>query len=132
MAIAGPDLVGADAKPRITIKPDADANTLTIEDNGIGMSREEVIENLGTIARSGTKAFLERLGRQGRESAALIGQFGVGFYSAFMVADKVDVITRRAGSDKAWRGPPTARAPTRSSPPRWRTLRRAARASSCI
>ena len=77
---------------------------LTVEDNGIGMSRDEMVEALGTIARSGTRAFLERLeaGKAG-EGASLIGQFGVGFYSAFMVADRVDVITRRAGSDEAWR-----------------------------
>jgi molecular chaperone HtpG len=103
-AIAAPALLGDDAKARITIKIDADAKTLTIEDNGIGMSRDELVEALGTIARSGTKAFMERLeANKAGESATLIGQFGVGFYSAFMVADKVDVLSRRAGNSDAWR-----------------------------
>jgi molecular chaperone HtpG len=103
-AIATPALLGEDAKPRITIKLDADAKSLTVEDNGIAMSRDEMVEALGTIARSGTKAFMERIeANKGGESATLIGQFGVGFYSAFMVADKVDVISRRAGSNEAWR-----------------------------
>jgi molecular chaperone HtpG len=75
---------------------------LTLEDNGIGMSRDEMVEALGTIARSGTKAFMDRVqAAQGGEGAQLIGQFGVGFYSAFMVADRVDVVSRRAGSDEA-------------------------------
>jgi molecular chaperone HtpG len=103
-AIATPALLGEDSQSRITIKIDADAPTLTIEDNGIGMSRDEMVEALGTIARSGTKAFMERLeANKSGESATLIGQFGVGFYSAFMVADKVDVISRRAGGSDAWR-----------------------------
>src|SRR3979409_1275150 len=85
-AIATPTLLADDAKARITIKLDPDAKTLTIEDNGIGMSRNEMVEALGTIARSGTKAFMERLeANKSGESATLIGQFGVGFYSAFMV-----------------------------------------------
>ncbi len=98
-AIATPELLGDDAKPRITIAIDAEAPSLTVEDNGIGMSHDEMIEALGTIARSGTKAFMEKLeaGKEagkaaGGENATLIGQFGVGFYSAFMVADKVDVV----------------------------------------
>ena len=83
------------------------APSLTVEDNGIGMSRDEMIEALGTIARSGTKAFLDRIeAAQGGDSraraSALIGRFGVGFYSAFMVAERVEVISRRAGSDAAW------------------------------
>jgi molecular chaperone HtpG len=103
-AIAAPALLGDDPKARIGIALDADAKTLTIEDNGIGMSRDELVESLGTIARSGTKAFMERLeASKGGESATLIGQFGVGFYSAFMVAERVDVLSRRAGSDEAWR-----------------------------
>lgn len=103
-ALQRPELLGDDAKPAITISADADAKRLTVEDNGIGMSREELVEALGTIARSGTRAFMERIeaGKAG-EGAELIGQFGVGFYSAFMVADKVDVISRKAASSEAWR-----------------------------
>src|SRR5688500_3804122 len=101
-AIADPQLLAEDLKPRITLTIDADARRLTVEDNGIGMSHGEMAESLGTIARSGTKAFMERIeAAQGGEGAPLIGQFGVGFYSAFMVADRVDVISRRAGSDEA-------------------------------
>jgi molecular chaperone HtpG len=105
-AIAEPALLGDDAKPRITVALDPEGKTLSVEDNGIGMSREEMIEALGTIARSGTKAFLERIEagqKEGEgEGNALIGRFGVGFYSAFMVAGRVDVISRRAGADAAW------------------------------
>src|SRR3954447_25832491 len=101
-AIGNPTLLGDDPKPRITIASDPENRRLIIEDNGIGMSRDEMVEALGTIARSGTKAFRNRLeAEQGSEGAQLIGQFGVGFYSAFMVADRVDVISRRAGSDEA-------------------------------
>ena len=118
-AIAQPALLGEDAKPRITVALDEATRQLSIEDNGIGMDRGELIEALGTIASSGTKAFLDRIGaepdgegRQGRsegsdggaagEGRALIGRFGVGFYSAFMVAERVEVISRRAGADAAW------------------------------
>ncbi len=101
-AISSPALLGNDPKPRITLLIDAENRRLTVEDNGIGMSRDEMIEALGTIARSGTKAFMDRIqAAQGGEGAQLIGQFGVGFYSAFMVADRVDVISRRAGSNEA-------------------------------
>ena len=101
-AIATPALLGDDPKPRITVSVDPDKKTLTVEDNGIGMSREELVEALGTIARSGTRAFVERLeASQAGEGATLIGQFGVGFYSAFMVASRVDVFSRRAGSEEA-------------------------------
>ncbi|MFL5533597.1 MAG: molecular chaperone HtpG [Gemmatimonadales bacterium] len=101
-AISHPALLGEDPKARITLLIDADNRRLTVEDNGIGMSRDEMIEALGTIARSGTKAFMDRIqAAQGGEGAQLIGQFGVGFYSAFMVADRVDVVSRRAGSDEA-------------------------------
>jgi molecular chaperone HtpG len=101
-AVSHPALLGDDPKARITLLIDADNRRLTIEDNGIGMSRDEMIEALGTIARSGTKAFMDRIqAAQGGEGAQLIGQFGVGFYSAFMVADRVDVASRRAGSDEA-------------------------------
>jgi molecular chaperone HtpG len=108
-AIAQPTLLGEDAKPRITVGLDAAARQLSIDDNGIGMDHDELIEALGTIARSGTKAFLDRLGAgpsgeggEGSEGQVLIGRFGVGFYSAFMVAEKVEVISRRAGTDAAW------------------------------
>jgi len=101
-AISHPGLLGEDPKAQITLLTDAENRRLTVEDNGIGMSRDEMIEALGTIARSGTKAFMDRIqAAQGGEGAQLIGQFGVGFYSAFMVADRVDVISRRAGSDDA-------------------------------
>jgi molecular chaperone HtpG len=99
-AIANPTLLGDDPKARITLIVDAASRCLTVEDNGIGMSRDEMVEALGTIARSGTRAFVDRL-QDGAEGAQLIGQFGVGFYSAFMVADRVDVISRRAGSEEA-------------------------------
>jgi molecular chaperone HtpG len=89
----------------ITIALDPEAKTLTISDNGVGMDREDLTQGLGTIARSGTKAFLDKLAADeaSKEASALIGQFGIGFYSAFMVADEVVVQTRRAGSDAAWR-----------------------------
>src|SRR5450631_1717271 len=96
-ALANPALLGADT-PSVTLIPDAAAGTLTVKDNGIGMSRDEVIENLGTIARSGTKKFLEGLSGDSAKDAQLIGQFGVGFYSAFIVADRVTVISKRADS----------------------------------
>jgi molecular chaperone HtpG len=100
-AISHPALLGDDPKTRITLLIDAENGRLTVEDNGIGMSRDEMVEALGTIARSGTKAFMDRIqAAQGGEGAQLIGQFGVGFYSAFMVADRVDVISRRASSDE--------------------------------
>ena len=83
----------------IRIKPDKDAGTLTIADNGIGMDRQELIDNLGTVARSGTRAFISKLA-EAKDGAGLIGQFGVGFYSAFMVADRIEVTSRRAGSSR--------------------------------
>ncbi len=100
-AIARPELIGEDARLAIRIETDKEAGRLVIADNGIGMSEAELAENLGTIARSGTRAFLERLGKEG-ENSALIGQFGVGFYSAFMVADQIEVVSRKAGEDTAW------------------------------
>ena len=101
-SIAVPALLGDDPKPRITITVDAEERKLMVEDNGIGMSREELIKSLGTIARSGTKAFIDRLeAAKSEEETALIGRFGVGFYSAFMVAEKVEVFSRRAGSETA-------------------------------
>ena len=102
-AIANPALLGEDPALRITITIGDEQRRLTVEDNGIGMGREELVQALGTIAHSGTKAFMERVeAGQSGEGATLIGQFGVGFYSAFMVAERVDVITRRAGTDEAW------------------------------
>ncbi|ASW08775.1 molecular chaperone HtpG [Rhizobium sp. 11515TR] len=102
-AIVHPGLLANDPDSRILLTLDVDGGKLVVEDNGIGMSRDEMIEALGTIARSGTRAFMERIeaNKQG-EGAQLIGQFGVGFYSCFMVADRVDVISRRAGAEDAW------------------------------
>ena len=100
-AIAAPELLGDTGTPSIRISPDKDAGMLTISDTGIGMSHDELIENLGTIARSGTKAFVEQM-QDAKDGSALIGQFGVGFYSAFMVADRIDVVSRRAGDDTLW------------------------------
>ncbi|ROR32750.1 molecular chaperone HtpG [Inmirania thermothiophila] len=96
-ALGDEALYEGDTELAIRIDVDRKARTLTVTDNGIGMSREEVLENLGTIARSGTRRFLERLSGDQARDASLIGQFGVGFYSAFIVADKVTVLTRRAG-----------------------------------
>lgn len=102
-AVADPSLLG-EGPLQITVGIDADQQRLSVEDNGIGMSREDLVEHLGTIARSGTKAFMEKIeSAQKGEDASLIGQFGVGFYSAFMVATSVDVLTRRAGSSEAWK-----------------------------
>ncbi|CAI2480245.1 High temperature protein G [Serratia liquefaciens] len=96
-ALSTPELYEGDGELRVRLSFDKEQRTLTIADNGIGMSREEVIENLGTIAKSGTKAFLESIGSDQAKDSQLIGQFGVGFYSAFIVADKVTVRTRAAG-----------------------------------
>jgi molecular chaperone HtpG len=102
-AIAAPSLLEDDPKPRITVSLDPDKKILSVEDNGIGMSRQELVDSLGTIARSGTRAFVDKLeSAQAGEGATLIGQFGVGFYSAFMVASRVDVFSRRAGSEEAF------------------------------
>lgn len=99
--IAHPDWYGDDPDLKIKVEFDKAARTVTISDNGIGMSREEVINNLGTIARSGTKEFFTKLSGDQQKDAALIGQFGVGFYSAFIVADRITVETRRAGLSAA-------------------------------
>ena len=100
-ALSNADLYENDGELRIRVSADQENNTITIEDNGIGMSRDEVIEHLGTIAKSGTASFLQNLTGDAAKDSQLIGQFGVGFYSAFIVADQVDLYTRRAGLDAA-------------------------------
>src|ERR1700755_3243372 len=100
-AIASPELIADGAPPEIRIAPNKAANTLAVVDSGIGMDRQELIDNLGTIARSGTKSFLARL-TEAKDGAGLIGQFGVGFYAAFMVADRIVVTSRRAGANEVW------------------------------
>lgn len=97
-ALSAPELYEGDGELRVRLSFDKDQRTLTISDNGIGMRRDDVIENLGTIAKSGTKAFLQSIGSDQAKDSQLIGQFGVGFYSAFIVADKVTVRTRAAGA----------------------------------
>jgi molecular chaperone HtpG len=97
-AISSPELLEPDPELKIRIGFDTEARTVSIEDNGIGMSREDTIRQLGTIARSGTGEFLSKMTGEQRRDANLIGQFGVGFYSAFIVADRVEVLTRRAGA----------------------------------
>ncbi|SQK73867.1 High temperature protein G [Tatumella ptyseos] len=100
-ALSDSGLYEGDGELRVRLSVDKEQRTLTLSDNGIGMSREEVIENLGTIAKSGTKAFLESMGSDQVKDSQLIGQFGVGFYSAFIVADKVTVRTRAAGAPES-------------------------------
>ena len=100
-ALGNDDLYEGDGDLKITVDFDKDSNSITITDNGIGMSRDEIIENIGTIASSGTRKFLESLTGDQAKYAQMIGQFGVGFYSSFIVADKVTVTSRRAGQDKA-------------------------------
>ncbi|MDA9490922.1 molecular chaperone HtpG [Bradyrhizobium sp. CCBAU 11361] len=100
-AIASPALLGEGDALKIRIIPNKTAGTLTIADNGIGMERQELIDHLGTIARSGTKVFVSKL-REAKDGLGLIGQFGVGFYSAFMVAEKIVVVSRRAGESDVW------------------------------
>lgn len=95
-------LLGDDKELRIELIRDDKAGTLTIRDNGVGMTRDEMIGNLGTIARSGSKKLMQSLSAEQKKDITLIGQFGVGFYSAFLVADSVTVISRKAGSDEAW------------------------------
>ncbi len=102
-AVTKPELAGQNAEYAIELVVDKAANALTIKDNGIGMSRDELVANLGTIAKSGTQEFLATLTKDSKKDALLIGQFGVGFYSAFMVADKVSVISTRAGAEESWK-----------------------------
>jgi len=101
LALQNGDLYEGDANLRVRISADKDAKTVTISDNGIGMTREEVINSLGTIAKSGTAEFFQNLSGDQAKDSQLIGQFGVGFYSAFIVADAVTVVTRKAGEEKA-------------------------------
>jgi len=103
LAITQPELTADDPDFCVEISVDSRKKLLTIDDNGIGMNREALVEDLGTIARSGSSAFLDQLSGENSKDVALIGQFGVGFYSCFMVADKVEVVSRRAGEDTAWR-----------------------------
>lgn len=102
LAVSKPELTAGDPGFSIRLAADKDARTLTISDNGVGMTEAELHDNLGTIARSGTAAFVEELSGDSKRDVGLIGQFGVGFYSAFMVADKVEVLTRKAGEELAW------------------------------
>ena len=104
-SLTNSELVPQDHKFEIRLKPDREAHTLTISDTGIGMSRDEFVANIGTIARSGTQELRKRVQESSSAEAfaELIGQFGVGFYSAFMVADRVTIITRRAGETSATR-----------------------------
>ena len=97
-ALSKPELLEGGAELKIRVSFDKDAKTVTLEDNGIGMSREDAITHLGTIAKSGTADFMKHLTGDQKKDSHLIGQFGVGFYSAFIVADKVDVFSRRAGA----------------------------------
>ncbi|WP_173980869.1 molecular chaperone HtpG [Magnetospirillum sp. UT-4] len=101
-AVTQPELAEGDGAWRITLIPDKAAGTLTVTDNGIGMNRDDLIANLGTIAKSGTAEFMSRLTGDSKADMTLIGQFGVGFYSAFMVASDVTVTTRKAGEDQGW------------------------------
>ena len=102
-ALTQPELLVGDAALEVRITIDKAARTLSIADNGIGMNRQDLIDNLGTIARSGTSAFVQQLSGDSAKDVKLIGQFGVGFYSAFMVADKLEVLSRKAGETQGWR-----------------------------
>jgi molecular chaperone HtpG len=102
-ALTEPALAESDTSYHVVLTPEKSDGTLTVADNGIGMNRAELIENLGTIARSGTAAFVSQLSGDARKDMSLIGQFGVGFYSAFMVAEKVEVKSRKAGESEGWR-----------------------------
>lgn len=102
--ITEPELLGDEPTLEIRIIPDSERGTVTIEDTGIGMTHDELVKNLGTIAHSGSREFLEQLTQRGQKDVNLIGQFGVGFYSAYLVADRVEVVSRAAGKDsKAWK-----------------------------
>src|SRR6202034_262526 len=98
LALSNPGLLGKESELGIWIDTDAKAGTLTVRDNGVGMTREEAVSHLGTIAKSGTAEFFRRLTGDQQRDAQLIGQFGVGFYSAFIVADRVEVLSRHAAA----------------------------------
>ena len=102
-ALTEPALAEGDTNYRVVLTPIKSSRTLTVADNGIGMNHDELVENLGTIARSGTAAFMKELTGDSKKDMSLIGQFGVGFYSAFMAADKVEVFSRKAGDSEGWR-----------------------------
>ncbi|MBE6454369.1 MAG: molecular chaperone HtpG [Alphaproteobacteria bacterium] len=102
LALTNPDIAKASGEFKIILKPDEKENTLTVSDNGIGMNKQDLIDHLGTIAKSGTADFVKNASDNG-SICELIGQFGVGFYSAFMVADKVEIVTKKAGEDQAWK-----------------------------
>ena len=103
LALTEPGLIADAPDLKVVLTPEKAERRLTIADNGIGMNHDELVENLGTIARSGTARFMQQLSGDQRKDMSLIGQFGVGFYSAFMVADKVEVVSRKAGETQAWR-----------------------------
>ncbi|MFP4332687.1 MAG: molecular chaperone HtpG, partial [Campylobacterales bacterium] len=103
LTITNDDFKSLEFSPKITIKIDKEAKTLTLSDNGIGMNEEDLVEHLGTIAKSGTKSFVEKLSGDAKKDSNLIGQFGVGFYSAFMVSSKIEVVAKKAGEEKAYR-----------------------------
>ncbi|HEV8392343.1 MAG TPA: ATP-binding protein, partial [Dongiaceae bacterium] len=103
LSLTEPSLVAADPEFKITVAIDKANRTLTVSDNGIGMNREDMISHLGTIARSGSAQFVQALEEGKSKDVSLIGQFGVGFYAAFMVADEVTVVSRRAGEAQAWK-----------------------------
>ena len=102
-AITEPTLLEGEPELVVRLRPDKDRGVLVIEDTGIGMTEAELVENLGTVARSGSQAFLAKLEESAKKDVSIIGQFGVGFYSAYLVADRVEVVSRAAGSDKAFR-----------------------------
>lgn len=102
-ALTEPALLEGASELVIRLRPEKEAGVLVIEDTGIGMTEAELVENLGTVARSGSQAFLEKLEASAKKDVSIIGQFGVGFYSAYLVADRVEVVSRAAGTDKAWR-----------------------------
>ena len=104
LTITKEDYKSTDFDPKINIEfKEGDLPTLTISDSGIGMSKKELQDNLGTIARSGTKNFLTKLSGDAKKDSQLIGQFGVGFYSSFMIANKVEVVSKKAGNKEAWK-----------------------------